>query len=309
MEEITTNRQHKDRFFKKVFEDKKDLLSLYNAINGTDYYNPDDIEVNTIEDFFFMGMKNDVSFLIANVMNLYEQQSSINPNMPLRGFLYLAKLYQKYFGNHTDIYSSKLIKLPVPHFIVFYNGTDKEEDRRILRMSEAFEGPMKEKSSLECIAYLININYGHNMELLEKCENLKGYSMVVEKVRYFLATEKDREKAVEKAIDECINEDILADILEKHRAEAKAMILEEYDEELHIKNEKEISYEDGFADGHSKGHAEGRKEGHAEGDKNRRILDLTQMLFRGGTDDDLRKFHDANDEEIALAKKELAQKR
>ncbi|MCR5267803.1 MAG: hypothetical protein K6E16_04745, partial [Lachnospiraceae bacterium] len=94
---MSVNRNNKDRFFKRVFSEKEALLSLYNAINDTDYTDPDLIEINTIEDFIFMTMKNDLSFVLANVLNLYEQQSTVNPNMPLRGFLYLSELYRKEF--------------------------------------------------------------------------------------------------------------------------------------------------------------------------------------------------------------------
>ena len=157
MSETKVNTQHKDRLFKKVFSEKKDLLSLYNAVNGTDYKDPEEIEINTIENFIYMGMKNDVSFLITNVMNLYEHQSTVNPNMPLRGFLYLAELYRKYFGNHTDLYSSKMIRLPIPQFIVFYNGEEDEPDRRVMRLSEAYEGTAGNEPAIECTAILLNI--------------------------------------------------------------------------------------------------------------------------------------------------------
>lgn len=87
------NREYKDRLFKLVFREKKDLLELYNAINDTEYDNLDDIEINTLEDVVYMGMKNDISFLVTDVLNLYEHQSTFSPNLPLRGLLYFADLY------------------------------------------------------------------------------------------------------------------------------------------------------------------------------------------------------------------------
>jgi hypothetical protein len=247
------NRQYKDRFFKFLFNNKKALLSLYNAINGTDYGDSEAIEINTIENFIYMGMKNDLSFLIASSLNLYEQQSSVNPNIPLRGFLYLSKLYQKLFGNHTDLYSSKQLPLPTPQFIVFFNGDDKEEDRREMRMSDAYSGSCKGTPALDCVATLININYGHNAELMEKCRELKGYAILIDKIRTKTKTGRNLEDAANEAIDECINEDVLADILTTHRAEATDMILEEYNEELHIQNEKEISFDEGKKQGIAQG--------------------------------------------------------
>ena len=97
------NRQYKDRLFKRIFRDKKDLLELYNAMNDTNYSNPEEIEVNTLEGVVYMGMKNDVSFLFTEVLNLYEHQSTFNPNLPLRGLLYFAKLYQKIIGPRKDL--------------------------------------------------------------------------------------------------------------------------------------------------------------------------------------------------------------
>ena len=94
-EHKNTNRKYKDRLFKLVFREKKDLLDLYNSINSTEYNNPEEIEVNTIEDAVYMGMKNDISFLIKDMQNLYEHQSTFSPNLPLRGLFYLSDLYRK----------------------------------------------------------------------------------------------------------------------------------------------------------------------------------------------------------------------
>lgn len=132
-------RNYKDSLFRMVFREKRALLSLYNAMNGTQYEDPDELVVTTIEDVLYMGCKNDISFLIKDVMNLYEHQSSVNPNMPLRGMIYISMLYQGYIEqNHLDIYSSTLLKLPTPKYIVFYNGTKDEPDRRELRLSDSF---------------------------------------------------------------------------------------------------------------------------------------------------------------------------
>ena len=291
MSENKVNTQHKDRFFKKVFEAKEDLLSLYNAINGTEHNNPEDIEINTIENFIYMGMKNDVSFLIANVMNLYEQQSTINPNMPLRGFLYFADLYRKLFGNHTDLYSSRCIPLPTPQFVVFYNGEDKEEDRRIMRMSSAYSAVINEQAAIECTAILLNINYGHNKEIMQKCKKLEGYAILIHKIRQYIKDGMQKEDAVDQAVDECIDGGILADILEKHRSEAKSMILEEYDEELHIKNEKEISFEDGLRQGMQQGMKQGMQEGMKQGMQQGQetLADSVRRLRNGESAEDIMK--------------------
>lgn len=118
------NREHKDMLFHLIFENKEDLMTLYNAVNKTEYTNVEDLQITTFNDAVYMSMKNDVSFLFENKMNLYEHQSTFNPNMPIRGFEYFAELYSTYMEqNHLDVYGSTQVKLPTPQYIVFYNGT------------------------------------------------------------------------------------------------------------------------------------------------------------------------------------------
>ena len=63
-ESVTINRTYKDRLFKIIFEGKKELLSLYNALTGKNYQNPDELEINTIDDVIYMHLKNDMSFIL-----------------------------------------------------------------------------------------------------------------------------------------------------------------------------------------------------------------------------------------------------
>ncbi|SEP55234.1 MULTISPECIES: hypothetical protein [Butyrivibrio] len=246
VEEFPANREHKDRLFKVVFSKKEALLNLYNAVNGTEYDNPEDIEINTIEDFLYMTMKNDVSFLFTETMNLYEHQSTVNPNIPFRGLIYLAKLYQKTVFDKADFYGSKLVKIPTPQFVVFYNGCKDEPDKKILKLSEAFSGEGKYRPALECEATVLNINYKHNKELMDKCKELRDYAILIDKIRRNQAKGLSLNDAIDVAIDECINEGVMRDVLTNHRQEAKEMLFTEYDEKKHIKNEKKISFEDGI---------------------------------------------------------------
>ena len=256
------NTQYKDRLFKRIFKEKKDLLELYNAVNNTNYENPDELEVNTLEDAVYMRMKNDVSFVIKDVLNLYEHQSTFSPNLPLRGLFYFSSLYKKIVGGRGDIYSRRIIELPYPQFIVFYNGTEEEPARQVLELSDAFpEWADKENAALQCRAVVVNINLGYNMELMEKCKMLKEYAQFIAMVREYLAEGCDVAEAVDAAIDECIKQGILEQILREEREEVRSMILTEYDEQAHIKSEKEISYEEGKAEGLKAGREEGREEG------------------------------------------------
>ena len=131
------NRKHKDRLFSFLFgseSNKEWTLSLYNAVNNTRYTDAEDIQFTTIENAVYMGMKNDVSFILFYVMNIYEQQSSYNPNMPVRQLMYAGKLYDKYIQvNNLNIYGKKVMRLLIPKLVTFYNGTEGEEDK-ILRL-------------------------------------------------------------------------------------------------------------------------------------------------------------------------------
>ena len=248
------NRNYKDSLFRMIFEKKEDLLDLYNAINGTSYENADELEVNTLDNVLYMGMKNDVSFLIGYTMNLYEHQSSKNENMPLRGFLYIARQFEDYIKERKiNVYSSKLQKLPTPKYIVFYNGTADEPDERIMKLSDAF---FLEEGCVECTARLLNINYGHNMELMKKCKPLEDYAIFIATVRRYHDDKRySLESAITSAINECIEKEVLADILTKQRSEVFSMILSTFDKELYEKDLKEIAHEEGFEQGIEQGAA------------------------------------------------------
>ena len=222
-EKSYTNREYKDRLFKFIFKDKEKLLSLYNALNSSHYTNPDDIEITTLEDVIYCKMKDDISFIIDDRLSLFEHQSTYNPNMPLRGFLYFAKHFEKYIAkNEVDIYGSTLIELPTPKFVVFYNGTGMTEDRKILRLTDSFT-TNKEKSCMELEAIVLNINYGKNKKLMESCRSLMEYSYFVQKVKDY-SKKHERDIAIELAVDECIKENILKEILIKNRAEVVDML-------------------------------------------------------------------------------------
>ena len=218
---IRENRKHKDGLFRIVFSKKEDLLNLYNAINETMYENVDDLEANTIENVLYMTMKNDASFIVGCTMNLYEHQSSYNPNMPLRGLMYFAKLYTKYTEQRKlNLFSTTLQKIPTPQFVVFYNGMKNEPDRQTLKLSDAFQ---TEGGCLECEAIMLNINFGKNRQIMEKCKRLEEYAFFVETVReYALVQKLELNEAIYQAMDECIEKGILSDILIQQRAEVFA---------------------------------------------------------------------------------------
>lgn len=253
----TTNRKHKDRLFISLFgnaERKKNTLELYNAVNGTHYDNPDDITIYTIEDALYLGMKNDVAFLISCRMNLYEHQSTPNPNIPVRGLMYLAKLYDKYIETQTlNIYGGKRLSLPTPQFVVFYNGVKNRPEKELLRLTDLFDQP--DISCVEVTATVLNVNEDKNPALMQQSETLAGYAHFISLLRRY-HNELPLEAATEKAISECIRNGILADYLLARKAEVFDMVLTEYDEEkVH-----RMFYNDGRAEGRAEGIATGRAE-------------------------------------------------
>lgn len=232
------NRTYKDRLFIRIFEHKEDLLSLYNAVNGSDYQNPDELEITTLDNAIYMRMKNDISFLIDGYMSLYEHQSTFNPNMPLRDCLYMLQIYQNYIDSQElDLYSSVLLKIPTPRLVVFYNGQEKmrNEEMCILRLSDSYERPEKEPA-LECRVQVINVNYGKNRDLMEKCPKLYEYSYLVAKIRENQSRGKTLEGAIEAALEDCLAQGYLTELLTTYRREVTGMLLYEYDERKHLKN-------------------------------------------------------------------------
>lgn len=243
---LPVNREYKSRLFAMIFHHKKELLELYNAMNGSNYDDPELLEINTLKNAIYMAMQNDVSFIIDYRLSLYEHQSTYCPNMPLRFLHYISDLFSDITRN-MNVYGTKLISIPAPQFVIFYNGTDKQPDRKILKLSDAYV-TTEDEPALELIAVMLNINKGHNRELLEACKTLRDYAEYIARVRDYAKT-MEIEDAVECAIAECIKEGILAEFLMKNRSEAKSVSIYEYDQEKHMRMERE----DAWADGHKEG--------------------------------------------------------
>ena len=248
---LKANRNYKDTVFRMLFSDRKNLLSLYNAVNGTSYKNPEELEIVTLENAIYMRMKNDLAFIIATNLFLYEHQSTYNPNMPLRDLFYISSEYQK-LVDHKSLYSSVLQKILAPNFIVFYNGTEKKEDRLENALSDAYETPDKEPR-LELKVLTLNMN---NKELMEQCQTLREYAKYVALVRKY-KKEMKLDAAVKCAVDECIQSGILAEFLKKNRAEVIAVCIFEYDKEEEEKKLRKAEYEAGYDDGKKLGITEG----------------------------------------------------
>lgn len=249
---LRNNRKYKDALFRHLFREKGDLLDLYNALNGSTYQNPEELEVITMEDVIFMKMKNDLSFMIGNTLNLYEHQSTWNPNMPLRGLLYFAQQFEGLLASQSDnIYGTNRLIFPTPVYIVFYNGSGMKTDNLMLYLSDSFPTG-RGSGCLECTCEVLNINRGHNRALMEKCHRLWEYSEFSSEIEENIKKGMRREEAVHTAIDICIEKGILRDILIKQKAEVLHMLLTEYDEKKH--------YRTLFRQGRERGWMEGRED-------------------------------------------------
>ena len=252
------NRNYKDTVFRMLFSDRKNLLSLYNAVNQSNYKNPEDLEIVTLENAIYMGIKNDLAFIMDTNLYLYEHQSTYNPNMPLRDLFYICSEYQK-LVDKKSLFSSTLQKIPAPNFIEFYNGSTVISDCTELRLSSAFEC-LTGEPKLELIVTVLNVNEGHNADLMQHCSMLKEYAQYVARVRHY-ASDMPLNEAVKHAVDECIREGILAELLTQNRNEVISMSIFEYDKELEEKKLRKAEFEAGREAGHEAGFAEG--ENHA----------------------------------------------
>jgi len=259
-------RNVKDRLFRFLFEkDREALLELYNALNGTDYKDSSKLEIVTIESAVYVVMKNDLAFVLAGTLNMYEHQSTYSPNLPVRFLIYLAQEYQTVIEQaEKSLYGAGLISLPTPKCVVFYNGTGEMPEEQTLRLSDAFED-MAVKADVELTVRMLNINYGHNGLLMEKCRVLKEYSEFVDVTRTYLHEGKSTEEALSGAVDYCIENGILEKFLRENRAEVLGMLLEEFDVEKYERTLKSEGHEAGIKEGIELGRKQGIEQGIEQG--------------------------------------------
>lgn len=247
---LPVNRTYKSTIFIMLFEDRNNLLELYNAMSGKHYTDPELLEINTLENAIYMSIRNDISFLIDGRLSLYEHQSTYSPNLPLRFLFYISHLYSR-MTKDRNLYGSKTVRIPAPEFVIFYNGRAEMPERHILKLSDMYNTKdRKRRAKLELEAVMLNISGEYNQKLKAACKTLREYAIYTDKIRKY-ADEMDLDDAVEHAIRECITEGVLKDFLEKHRAEAKEMSIFEYDQEKHMQQEREDAWKGGLLQGKS----------------------------------------------------------
>ena len=240
------NKEYKSDVFSMLLQDKKRAMEIYNAINGTDYDDPELVEMTTLDDkSFSLTVRNDASFILDANLSLYEHQSTYCPNMPLRDLLYFASIIQKQIkAQKRDIYGGRILKIPVPHFVVFYNGKEDAPDQYDLRLSDAFEKET-EDPEIELVCHVYNINNGKNVPLLSKCQTLREYMYFVDMVRKNNEISGNLEDAIEKAINQCMEENVLRDFLAQHREEVMHVMTLDYTFERRLEMQRAEAIEDG----------------------------------------------------------------
>lgn len=243
----TVNKKHKDRLFNFIFgreENREWTLSLYNAINGSHYTDASQIEFNSLEDVLYLDMKNDTSFIISDIMSVYEHQSSFNPNIPLRMLEYVGALFSGYVAkNRFNKYGSAQIRLPAPKLVVFYNGEQKKEDETILLLSDSFSEGNKNNTDIEVRVRMLNVNYGHNRDLMETCRPLHEYAWFINEIR---GNQKfyDLKQSVHAAVQAMPDDFLIKAFILKHKAEVEGML----DTEYNVEEVKELFKEEARAE-------------------------------------------------------------
>ena len=265
------NRNYKDKLFRLIFggEDKSWTLSLYNAVNRTNYENEKDLVITTLDEALCLNMKNDLSFLIADTMNLYEHQSTFNPNMPMRMFFYAGSVYTNYIKEkELDLHDGTLQRIPAPRMVVFYNGDRFFKDKVVMKLSDAYmEG---QKGDMEVEVTMLNINYGSNRDLMKRCRPLCDYFLFTSSVRKYRTEGKDLNGAIGLAIGDLPDDSpIRGYLLNMGVKMINECLTAEFAVPIHEKNLL------------NKGRAEGLAEGREAGKTETKLETARRMLYNG----------------------------
>ena len=120
---MSGNREYKSDVFSMLLENPNNALQLYNALNQSNYTDPEMVEIRTLDKGVSLSVRNDSAFVLDSNLSIYEHQSTICPNMPVRCLIYFSNIIEKIVKGH-NIYGKTLVKIPTPRFAIFYNGAD-----------------------------------------------------------------------------------------------------------------------------------------------------------------------------------------
>ncbi len=243
------NRKYKDSVFTVLFNSRESLLELYKVLHPEDTgITINDIEKIALENVLLIRRYNDAAMGVRDkLIILVEQQSTMNPNMPVRLLLYIAGEYEKLIKKNGDLktlYSKKLIGLPAPEFYVIYTGSEKCGD--YMHLSDAFPEEYKNSLFLQLDIKVIksedkNNILGGYITFVKKAEELKhtpGYTFT---------------DALKETVQWCRQENILAGFMEERSDELMSLMLEEWNIEDAIKYNREDAEEEGMKKGRQEG--------------------------------------------------------
>lgn len=246
------NREVKSDVFSMLMENKEYALQVYNALNGTNYSDPELVTMTTLKKGISLSIRNDASIIVDMNLNIYEHQSTYSPNMPLRSLIYLVSIMEPMLKKY-DLFGRKIVKIPTPKFAVMYNGVEDREPYEELRLSTAFENETDDPQ-LELKVSVYNINPGKNDEFLKKCKVLSDYTLFIEKIREYEKAGND--ESIKAAIEWCIEEDVLKDFLREKKSE----VIKAMDIDMTFERREELIRRDERAEGYANGQLSAKQE-------------------------------------------------
>ena len=233
---VHPNRTYRDSLFRFLFgnpDHKEWTLSLFNAINRTDYTDPEEIEFRFTGDILFIKIHEDVVFLYGSTLTFFEHQSTWSPNLPYRMLEYAAKqmsvMTEK---SELSIYSGTMMKLPKPKFYVLYNGNDKNvPPQSTLRLSQCYDTNIRiddlgNSYDLEVIVHVFNINYGCNQTVPEKCRVLEEYTWIVSSIRKETESGRSLNDAINHSIEMIPEDFVIHNVILAERGRVAAMLFD-----------------------------------------------------------------------------------
>ena len=276
------DRNYKASVFSMLYEESENVMDLYNGIYDDKCTDPNDIEINTlknedgVEGGIFAKFKNNLSFIFGAYLNLFEHQSTINRNIPLRMLIYVAKLLSNMVET-KQLYKEKAVKIPSPRFVVFYNGLKEAPEKETIRLSAQYGTEVK-NPELELTVTVYNINTETSSDVLKKSRTLREYMEYVDRVRKKMTglnDEAEKRKAMERVIDECIEDGILKKLLMERREEIIMTSILQYDQAAH----EAALHEDGYDEGYDSGYDSGELAALIKliGKKTRRGMDIPEI--------------------------------
>ena len=313
---VKPNREYRDSMFRFLFGNRKHkdwTLSLFNALSGKDYTDPEEIQYQEMGNVLYIQIREDVVFLYGGSLNFFEHQSTWSPNLPFRMLEYAARQFAAIADkNIKAVYSSRIVKFPKPRFFVLYNGTDRTiPAETTLKLSESYDTISRSEElgnafDLEVVVHVFNINSGFNESLQEKCRPLKEYTWIVSAIRKETARGRSLKDAIRMVIRRIPESFLIRDEILAERGRVTAMI---FDEEWNARQMEKLRNElreEGREIGREIGREEGLEEGLEKGITLEKHETIKVMLGEGFDDVQIIKIARITPEALASLKEQFA---